>query len=874
MSGPPPASPPASPCPCEGSPEPQVVSNRAGLPSISYRVDDFTGFRRALLQPLPDEQSLGLWDPAPGDLGLQMLEWWAYLGDILTFYNERIANESYLGTAQLASSVAGLVNLLGYAPAPGRAATGQVAAIRTTTRPSEPLVIPAGMQIASTATPGVPAQTFEVSSASSFPGPSDVAATLPPNPALPVTSSNNPASVLLAGKVTGVKPGDRLVLVTTTWSGGDDNWSLVTVLSVDPQPDPGTGTVNTSVTFTGAAVWGTTPAAASSSDAGSAGPGGEGSGSVRAGFSFLDALAEDQVRRDVAPSLWWTRGATQVPPPPVVGQATGYRLLRPNAAASLWSLGASGASPSDAVSEDGTCVNLSAAVPSVQPGDLVLFDGGSQSSSVLANVVKAHQDLGMVPFPEPASPPAPDIVVTHTVLQIATPDPTTMAGYSGDPTVIAVRYAFRDVGTVIATPVGTLSALPAVVNVPASFTLPPGITTALLQDSTGAATAVGVTPAGPGALTVTPGPSTPAAFSPPLAVPFRLMFDVLNVSRGVTVPSETLGNGNAAVANQSFTLQKSPLTYVASGAGWASTLKVFVDGVLWDEVPSFYQQPANAQVYVVEGAPDLTTSVRFGDGVNGARLTSGTANVVATYRYGSGAASPPAGRLTTILKQQPNLASVQNPVPLSGGEDPQSPTDVKTNAPASVFTFGRAISADDYEVVASQAAGVTRAKAYWTFDADEQRTLVKIYVNNDSGGVQSAGQALAGSDDPNRPVSVVAAPPISLSLSCTLVVAANQVLDDVVAAATAAVTDPVAGAFSPAQMGIGQWLYRSHVEQALSVEGVLGVHQLAVTWSQALPPPLMLIFLRELDDTADPGEGGYFELLPANVNITGLQNSG
>ncbi len=868
MSGSPPASPSASPCPCEDSPGPQVVSNRAGLPSISYRADDFTGFRRALLQPLPGEQSLGLWAPAPGDLGLQMLEWWAYLGDILTFYNERIANETYLGTAQLASSVAGLVDLMGYVPAPGLAATGQVAAVRTTTRPSEPLVIPAGMQISSTATPGAPAQTFEVSTSGSFPGPSDVMATLPPNPALPVTSSNNPESVLLAGKVTGVKAGDRLVLVVTNWSGSDDNWSLVTVLSVDPQTDPGTGAVNTSVTFTGSALWGTTAAPTSSSGTASIGTGG---GSV--GFPFLGVLSEERDELEFSASRWWTRGE-QPQQPPVVAQAASYRLLRPNAAASLWSLGGSGVSPAAAVSEDGTCVNLSAAVPSVQPGDLVLFDGGSQASSVLVSVLKAHEDLGTVPFPEQTSPATPDIVVTHTVLEVATPDPTTVAGYSSEPTVVAVRYAFRDVGTIIATPVGTLPTLPAVVSVPPSFELQPGTSTALLQDATGTATAVGVTPAGAGALTLTPGPSTPPSFSPPLAVPLRLLFDVLDVSRGVTVPSETLGSGNAAVANQSFTLQKSPLTYVASGAGWSSTLQVFVDGVLWAEVPSFYQQPPNAQVYVVERAPDLTTTVRFGDGVNGARLTSGTGNVLATYRYGSGSASPPAGRLTTILKQQPNLASIQNPVAVSGGRDPQSPADVKTNAPASVFTFGRAVSADDYEVIASQAAGVTRAKAYWTFDADEQRTLVKIYVNNDAGGVLTASQALAGSDDPNRPVSVVAAQPISLSLSCTLVVAADQVLDDVVAAATTAVTDPVAGAFSPSQMGIGQWLYRSQVEQALSVAGVAAVHQLAVTWSERFLPPLLFIILRELEDIAEPGEGGFFELPSASVNITGLQSGG
>ena len=111
-----------------------------------------------------------------------MLEWWAYLADILIFYNERIANESYLGTAQFPDSVAGLAGLLGYAPAPGLAATGQVGAIRTTTRPAEPLVIPAGMQISSTATPGVPAQTFEVAAAGTFPGASDVLATLPPTP--------------------------------------------------------------------------------------------------------------------------------------------------------------------------------------------------------------------------------------------------------------------------------------------------------------------------------------------------------------------------------------------------------------------------------------------------------------------------------------------------------------------------------------------------------------------------------------------------------------------------------------------------------------------------------------------------------------------
>ena len=54
-----------------------------------------------------------------------MLEWWAYLADVLTFYNERYANESYLRTATQPGSIANLVALLGYQPAPGSPPPGR-----------------------------------------------------------------------------------------------------------------------------------------------------------------------------------------------------------------------------------------------------------------------------------------------------------------------------------------------------------------------------------------------------------------------------------------------------------------------------------------------------------------------------------------------------------------------------------------------------------------------------------------------------------------------------------------------------------------------------------------------------------------------------
>src|SRR5262249_33482881 len=74
-----------------------------------------------------------------------------------------------------------------------------------------------------------------------------------------------------------------------------------------------------------------------------------------------------------------------------------------------------------------------------------------------------------------------------------------------------------------------------------------------------------------------------------LAVPVQLYGNVVTASRGETVPPEILGTGDASVPNPSFTLKKKPLTYTPSPTsgneqGVASTLRVYVDGLLWSEV--------------------------------------------------------------------------------------------------------------------------------------------------------------------------------------------------------------------------------------------------------------------------------------------------
>ena len=54
------------------------------------------------------------------DYQTMFVELWAYLADVLTFYQERIANEAFLGTATQRDSLLRLVSLIDYRPSPGR----------------------------------------------------------------------------------------------------------------------------------------------------------------------------------------------------------------------------------------------------------------------------------------------------------------------------------------------------------------------------------------------------------------------------------------------------------------------------------------------------------------------------------------------------------------------------------------------------------------------------------------------------------------------------------------------------------------------------------------------------------------------------------
>ena len=125
------------PLPCDPGPARWPVEQPRRAAPDRLPDGDFAPFRHALLRHLAGETELDIWQPTAGsDLGLQVLDWWAYIADILTFYNERIANEDYLGTASLDTSVRRLVGLLGYRPRPGIGATGAPRRDRLRHRPA------------------------------------------------------------------------------------------------------------------------------------------------------------------------------------------------------------------------------------------------------------------------------------------------------------------------------------------------------------------------------------------------------------------------------------------------------------------------------------------------------------------------------------------------------------------------------------------------------------------------------------------------------------------------------------------------------------------------------------------------------------------
>jgi len=164
------------PCGCcdPNLPEP-TIDNAPGLSSLAYRIGTHPTFLRRMLARLPHEPIEDapnqirhplsrLMTRSPDDPAIALLDAWAIVADVLTFYQERLANEGFLRTATERRSILEQARLIDYELGPGVAASAYLAFVVDTAVGAPPSALVAqGTKVQSVPGQNELPQTFETS---------------------------------------------------------------------------------------------------------------------------------------------------------------------------------------------------------------------------------------------------------------------------------------------------------------------------------------------------------------------------------------------------------------------------------------------------------------------------------------------------------------------------------------------------------------------------------------------------------------------------------------------------------------------------------------------------------------------------------------
>lgn len=915
---------------CEGVTEPAPPANAPGLPAIGYRMDTQPGFSRRMLESLPlartDPEAADAPHPlarlltrAGDDPTVALVDAAACAADVLTFYQERIANEGFLRTATERRSVLELARAIGYELKPGVAASTHLA-FAVEDAPGAPRVatVAGGTPVQSVPPQGKMPQVFETSATivvraewnALIPRqtrPADMAvietavdgaATLalallgptgsfPPlaeglhtdldsaglfrlDPGLPVETKVDALEVgriYVAETVTGIEGGGLLLFVG---QNGAARRTLVLRVSVvvpeadlkrvrvdveplpEPVPDPPAPQLapfiapymlrsvvslarpeTTAVPFTGASITGTilaqtwreadlqamigiqrwNPADLSAAVAGAvpAGPPpppevGAFAFGATLGFFGNNAPRWHLLPKDTAathgdayPSGWdkgdpvtgggnlahartvWETSQGGGTAPLVRLDRTVSGVVRggwavfdaPDVAAEAFRvLDARGTSIADyGVSGRGTELRVAGANGDAAPDPPPPF--GFRTAT--AHVASRRLALAELPIDSPVAAAAKAIELDRMVLGLSAGQPVALTGERSDlPGVAAAEIAVLD-----------------------DILHAGGRTTLVLRDG--------------------------LAHSY-VRASLRISANVVHASHGETV-REVLGNGNASVPNQRFVLRRPPLTHLSAGGGVRSTLEVRVAGILWDERPSLHGARPDETVYTIRLSDDGTTTVIFGNGVEGARLPSGALNVAARYRTGVGPDGEVAAGALTMPRATPlGVRGVTNPLAATGAEGPERLDDARRNAPLTLITFDRVVSLLDYEDYARAFPGIGKARGdvLWVDGASR----IFLTVAGATGGppgddiLDNLVSSIAGASDPAQRFDVAPFAQRYFSVKGAVTVDPRHVAKDVVAAVVAALRD----GFGFAAREIGQPVTAAEVMARVHrVAGVVAV---------------------------------------------------
>jgi hypothetical protein len=773
-------------CPCDEFHCPRPLPIAAGLARLPRAPGRFPDWRLRLLAAVGREPPLDDWRArAPGDLGLMLLEMGAYVLDVASFYDELVANASYLGTASLPGAQRRHISLLGYRPRPAIGARVWLAAEADGARV---LKLPAGTGIRSGAFDGNPPQVFELEAdANVEPRVNRLTVERVPATALPSPLTGVPVK---AGSLR-ARAGELVVLAAGNSLAATHVASSAPLLLRIPQP--------------------------------------------LAFVSFSAPLV-----------------------PPAGATWADTRLFKAGATSGAWK-GTPGSGEPAVLSATqlalDTRLNLHA-------GDIVAVSAGATTvacritavGEVQYTLLPAQNSSITDPDGKVSTLLSPPIKVGVTQLTFDTTLPFT----AGDLAQLVLHHTMVEAATLQAPPKDTLAqgdpiSVPGLLDAPRTE-----VTRLLLEDVHGDAVATdGTLDASSHSATTASAPD----WGRELWAPVQLYGNVVAATRGESVHGERLGAGDASQPLQVFRLKKKPLTYLgaAGAAGPRSTLAIHVGGVRWHEVDSFYGARGDAAVYVVRHDDEGNTDVEFG---GAARLPSG-AEVIADYRFGAGAAAPPADSVKQPLRQVDGLRTMRNLLPAYGGSDAEGPQELALRAPRSALLLGRAISLVDIETAAAQQNGVRAASAAWRWDEQGLRPAVAVCYIGDAQLAPDIRAALRALAEDDAPISVQAAVAQQARLDVDLGIDPLYVPSEVSAAVSRALFAEVVlpgsgGLLRAERLGPDGVLFASAVVRA--VMDVPGVAQLRALSLDGAP---------FTDTGRRPAAGAYFDFAAGGVWING-----
>jgi len=779
-------------CEAPGDLTPLPLENPPGLSQLAYRVGTHGSFKETMLRQLPSAGTAGhrlsaLTTREDGDPTIGLIDAWAGVLDVLSFYQERIVNEGFLRTATERRSIRELANAIGYKLAPGAAACAYLAfELETAEGAPAQVEIGTGVKVQSLPGPGELPQTFETIE--------EIEARPEWNAIEPQVTktqllSRTTTQLVLEGTAN-VKSGDMLLLVGNERrvDPGSERWDLRRIETVR---------VDASGTFT--TVGWTEPL-----------------GALVAGHEVLPA------QQDVKAYALRTRAAL------FGGNAPDARALPDTVVTHLGGTVGSdwtNLKLSDIRGSGGDTIYLDGVYPQIVTESWVILADGANVE--LYEVLEAVEDarLGFTLNAKTTrlklSGEGPDTLFNTRVRE------TTVWGGADELPIARAR---------VEGPVGGPSQLSIPLERPIP-TLPgdrPLIVTGKVVGSTGDE------PTRELAWTAKPEDTEPmqAALHLRASAPLANMYErgTVTIAANVAFAShgetrnEILGSGDAAVPFQRFTLKGSPLTYVPSEdspTGAVSTLTVRVNELEWHEHRDLYGLGGGERTYIVSIDDEGKGAVEFGDGDMGARLPSGVENVKARYRVGTGLAGLVKPEQLTLLSNPPlGVKRVTNPFAATGASDPEAGDAARAHAPLTVRTLDRTVSLDDFEDFAASFAGIGKAQASWLWSGEERLIVLTLADANgapldpSSVAFSDLAKALVAAGEPRRPVRLVPYVPRPFKVAARLVLDPDFLASAVLEQATAALRDSLA--FE--RRAFAQPVAQSEIEATLQpVPGVVAV---------------------------------------------------